>query len=127
MIVRKTMLDVSRRVICRWRFVCGERGRGTESCWGWSVGEASVAAAVVDPDGECERELESGDADMMRGMSDVERYMLKSARFEQCSSLLQGMSFTTLSPTLLRALERQGCNSRYPFFLLLSPFVHCDS
>lgn len=52
MVVRNTMVDVSRGVICRWRVVCGERGSGTESCWGWSESGAEVAAAVVVPEGD---------------------------------------------------------------------------
>ena len=46
MVVRKTMVDVSRGVICIWRVVCGERARGTESCWGCSVGDAVVEATA---------------------------------------------------------------------------------
>lgn len=72
MVVRKTMVDVSRGVICMWRVVCGDRGRGTESCWGWSVGDAGVAAAVVGSEGESARNGASVDTDMMRGISEVE-------------------------------------------------------
>lgn len=51
-VVRKTMVDVSRGVICIWRVVCGERARGTESCWGCSVGDAMVEATAGDAGGE---------------------------------------------------------------------------
>lgn len=72
MVVKKTIVDVSRGVICRWRLVCGERGSGTESCWGWSVGDAGVAAAVIASDGDCARDGASEVADMIRGMSECE-------------------------------------------------------
>ena len=68
------MVDFSRGVICMWRVVCGERGRGTESCWGWSVGDGDgeeVPAAAVDSEGDCAGDGASRDAGMMRGMSSV--------------------------------------------------------
>lgn len=71
MVVRNTMVDVSRGVICRWRVVCGERGSGTESFWGWSEGGAEVAAAVVGSEGNWATGGASEDADMMRGISDA--------------------------------------------------------
>lgn len=52
MVVRKTMVEVSRGVICMWRVVCGERGSGMESCWGWSVGGAGVEATAVGAGGD---------------------------------------------------------------------------
>ena len=51
--VRKTIVDVSRGVICKWRVVWGERGRGMESCFGWSVGDAEDTAAAVVSGGGC--------------------------------------------------------------------------
>lgn len=76
-VVRKTIVDVSMGVTCIWRVVCGERGRGTESCLGWSVGIAEVtAAAVVGPGGGCAVDGASEDADMMRGMSGVKTHVL---------------------------------------------------
>lgn len=72
-VVKKTMVDVARGVICIWRVVCGERGRGTDSCLGWSVGVAEfTAAAAVGSGGECAMDAASEDADMMRGMSVLE-------------------------------------------------------
>ena len=46
-VVKKTILDVWRGVICTWRIVCGERGRGMESCWGRSVGGIDVKVGAV--------------------------------------------------------------------------------
>ena len=46
-VVKNTILDVLRGVICTWRVVCGERGRGMESCWGWSVGDIDVEVGAV--------------------------------------------------------------------------------
>ena len=80
MVVRKTIADVSRGVICTWRVVCGERGRGTESCRGWSVGDAEVAAAAVGSDGDGATDGASTDADMMRGMPELRYSALKSIR-----------------------------------------------
>ncbi len=71
LVVRKTMVHVVRRVICTWRVVCGERGRGIESCWGWRVGDAGVAAAAMRSDGGCARDEASEDVGMMRGISGV--------------------------------------------------------
>ena len=109
MVVRKTMVDVSRCVICTWRFVWGERGRGPESCWGWSVGDARVAAAIAGSSVECEREGAS-EVDMMRGMSDVERYMIKSFNYNSTFFgtvfLIGFRASTAVSPTLLGALQR---------------------
>lgn len=81
MVDRKTIVDVSRGVICTWRVVCGERGRGTESCWGWSVGDAQVAAAAVGSGGECARDGASEEADMIRGMSTGRCSMPKSCDY----------------------------------------------
>ena len=53
MAVRKTIVDVSRGVTCKWRVVCGERGRGMESCFGWSVGDGEDAAASSVLGGGC--------------------------------------------------------------------------
>lgn len=77
MVVKKTIVDVLRGVICMWRVVCGERGRGMESCWGWSVGDAEVAAATGGSEGDCAMGEASEDADMMRGISEVRYYVLK--------------------------------------------------
>lgn len=77
MVVKKTIVDVSRGVICMWRVVCGERGRGTESCWGWSVGDAEGAAAAVGSDSICARDGASEDADIISGMSDFRYLVLK--------------------------------------------------
>ena len=63
------MVDVSRGVICAWRVVCGERGRGIESCWGWSVGETEVEVAALGSDGACAGVGGSEDGGMMRGIS----------------------------------------------------------
>ncbi len=71
MVVRKTMVDVARRVICTWRVVCGERGRGIESCWGWREGDAGVAAAATRSDGGCAGDGAFEDVGMMRGISGV--------------------------------------------------------
>ena len=71
MAVRKTIVEVSRGVICKWRVVCGERGRGMESCLGWSVGDAEDMAAVVVSGGGCAWGGASEDADIMRGISDA--------------------------------------------------------
>ena len=71
MVVRKTIVDVSSGVICMWMVVCGERGSGTESCWGWSVGDAGVEAAAVGSDGECAGDGASEEVGMIRGISDV--------------------------------------------------------
>ncbi len=38
MVVRKMRVEVARGVICRWRVVWGERGRGMERWWGVRVG-----------------------------------------------------------------------------------------
>lgn len=43
-VVKKTIVDVWRGVICTWRFVCGERGRGMESCWGRGGIDVEVGA-----------------------------------------------------------------------------------
>lgn len=80
-----------------------------EICWGWSVGDAWVAAAVVGSDGEWEREGASEDVDMMRGMSDVERYMLKSfnqGTLGRCSSLGSGHVVHSAQPYALGAFKR---------------------
>ena len=76
MAVRKTIVDVSSGVICKWRVVWGERGRGMESCFGWSVGDAEDMAAAVVSGGGCAWDGGFDDADMMRGMSDVRRQKL---------------------------------------------------
>ena len=87
MVVRKTIVDVSRRVICKWRVVCGERGRGMESCFGWRVGDAEdMAAAVVSGCG-CTWGETSEDADMIRGMSGVRSSVLQSIYFKGVSVL----------------------------------------
>lgn len=78
MVARKTIVDVLRGVICAWRVVCGERGRGMESCWGWSVGDTEVEVAVLDSGGVCAGAGGSEDGDMMRGISQVRRSGLKS-------------------------------------------------
>ena len=51
--------------------MCGERGRATESCWGWSEGDAEIAAAAVGSGGDCATVVISEDAGMMKGISDV--------------------------------------------------------
>ena len=76
-VVRKMRVDVSRGVICKWSVVCGERGRGTESCFGWSVGDAEDMAAAVDSSGGYACGGASEDADIMRGITDVRSYMLQ--------------------------------------------------
>ncbi len=80
MVVRKTIADVSRGAICTWRVVCGERGRGMESCRGWSVGKAVVAAAAVGSDGDGAIDGASTDAGMMRGMLGLRYLALKPIR-----------------------------------------------
>lgn len=76
-VVRKTIVDVSMGVIWIWRVVCGERGRGTESCLGWSEGIAEVmAAVVVGSGGICAMDGASKDADVIRGISGVKTYVL---------------------------------------------------
>ena len=70
-------MEVSRGVICTWRVVCGERGRGRESCWRCCVGDAEVAAADVGSGGDRARDGPSTDVDMIRGMSEVKYYVLK--------------------------------------------------
>ena len=77
MVVKKTIEDVSRGVICTWRFVCGERGRGIESCLGWSVGSAEATAASVGSGGGCVWDGASDDVDIMRGISMGEIHVLK--------------------------------------------------
>ena len=68
-VVKKITVDFSRGVICMWRVVCGERGRGTESCWGGGAdGDALKAPASVESEGECTRDETSRDAGMMRGI-----------------------------------------------------------
>ena len=82
MVVRKTIVDVSRGVICIWRVVCGERGRGTESCLGWSVGTAEVTmAAAIGSGGICTADGVSDDADIMRGMLKDINHLLKSFHY----------------------------------------------
>lgn len=99
-VVRKTIVDVFRGVICIWRVVCGERGRGTESCLGWGVGIAEVtAAAAVGSGGDCAMDGASEDADIMRGISGVRIPVLKSFPTEMCFEC--EASFTDFSPTLL--------------------------
>lgn len=101
MVVRKTIVDVWRGVICTWRVVCDERGRGTDSCWGWSVGDAEVAAVAVGSDGDCGRDGASEDADMMRGMPDVRYHMLDTVNHSKEAPLFgfcKGMSSTALGP-----------------------------
>lgn len=62
-------MDFSRGVICMWRVVCGERGRGTDSCCGGCAGgDALEAPASVESEGECIRDETSRDAGMMRGI-----------------------------------------------------------
>ena len=78
MAVRKTIVDVSRVVICKWRVVCGERGRGMASCFGWSVGDAGVTAAAVVSGGGCAWDGAFEDADMMRGISGVSSSVVQS-------------------------------------------------
>ena len=78
MVVRKTIVDVSRGVICKWRVVCGERGRGMESCFGWSVGDAEDMAATVGSGDGCGWGGASEDVDMIRGMSGVRSSVLQS-------------------------------------------------
>lgn len=75
-VVMNTMVVVSRGVICTWRVVCGERGRGRESCWGCCVGDAEVAAAAVGSGSDRARDGASTDLDMIRGMSEVRYYVL---------------------------------------------------
>ena len=70
-------MDFSRGVVCMWRVVCGERGRGTEKCWGWSVGDAEDGPAAVESEGDCARDEASKDAGMIRGMSSVRECGLK--------------------------------------------------
>ena len=66
------MVDFSRGVICMWRVVCGERGRGTESCWGWSVGDGEDAlAAAVESEGDCSGDTASKNAGITRGMLSI--------------------------------------------------------
>ena len=67
------MVAFSSGVICMWRVVCGERGRGTESCWGWSGGDGEDApAAAVISEGDCAEDGASKDTGMMRGISSVQ-------------------------------------------------------
>lgn len=54
-------LEVSRRVIWRWRVVWGEKGRGMARWVGWRVGDA-----VSDIDGS--RGGDDGGRSIMRGM-----------------------------------------------------------
>ena len=87
MAVTKTIVEVSRGMICKWRVVCGERGRGMESCFGWSMGDVEDVAVVVVSGGGCTWGGASEDADIMRGMSDVRSYMLQST-YSNCVSVL---------------------------------------
>ncbi len=104
MVVRKTMVDVARRVICTWRVVCGERGRGIESCWGWRVGDAGVAAAAMRSDGGCAGDGAFGDVGMMRGISASGRcqmsYINDFDLVEGFALIHRGMSSTAFSPSL---------------------------
>ena len=103
MVVRKTKVDVSRAVICMWRVVCGERGRGMESCWGWRVG-ATDGAAAVGSGFVCARDGTSEDAGTMRGMSDVRCYLLESSNYfgkAPLTPFCEGVSSGTISPTAL--------------------------
>ena len=73
------MVDFSRGVICMWRVVCGERGRGTESCWGWRGGDGEdVPGAAMISEGDCAADGASKDTGMRRGMSSVKQTLLRS-------------------------------------------------
>ena len=88
MAVRKTIVDVSRGVICKWRVVCGERGRGIQSCFGWRVGDAEVMGAAVVSGGGCAWGGAFEVRDIMRGMSEVRGYMLQSTCFKGVSGVV---------------------------------------
>lgn len=109
MVVKKTMVDVSRGVICTWRVVCGERGRGMESCWGWRVGDAEIAAAAVGFGGDC---VEG--ADMKRGILYVRFYVIKS--------------HTYIDPKWLKTCRRKSSTvSPTSIFLALYMVTLCGS
>ena len=100
MAVRKTIVDVSSGVICKWSVVWGERGRGMESCFGWSVGDAEDMAAAVVSGGGWAWDGGSDDADMMRGTSEAIYFC--STYSNGVSVLFHGsVSLTAFSPTLL--------------------------
>lgn len=107
MVVRKIRVDVARDVICKWSVVCGERGRGMESCFGWSVGNAEDIAAAVVSGGGCAWGGASEDADITRGISDVRSYMLQSTYCKSVSVLfLRSVSLTAFSPMFLSGKGR---------------------
>ena len=121
MAVRKTIVDVSRGVICKWRVVCGERGRGMESCFGWSVGDAGVMAAAVVSGGGCAWGGASEDADMMRGISGVRSSVIQSIYikiFRFCS-----WEACRRQPSALRYLAEEAGSDTLPNPLYPSPFL----
>jgi hypothetical protein len=67
MVVRKIRVEVARGVICRWRIVWGERGRGMERWWGVRFGVVRFALGA-----EGAKRVGWDGASMMSGMPETD-------------------------------------------------------